>query len=925
MSEHMSDPKGPNTPIDDVVKEIRLRLKHEQNGAIGDEARPKPAASELVFRIQELLSGDNKTFVENLYRQFLLREPDANGLRECLRRLEEGESDRVALLREIVRSEEAVMLGARLAPEHGRASAGGASMIPPQTGMPTAEAFHQEPIDPGRTEYAAKELVSVPPEIFLRNAYRQILKREPDEGGYKNYSDLLESGRTLPYDVILQISRSPEARQLGTRVSGLWKTTLKRACSRLPFLGSFAEILAHLFYLPDIVRQWKETGRESRAQFQATEAAIRRQARNIDAAIALATQELNRELLAKVETLQILVSMMEADKLDRNEVREATANLADREWVETYVAGRLSEKPGWAAFNEALAAKADETAIRDLEDRKANAEEVVSRHACEARHDEIASRIAGKVDQSLFERALNSKADRDELASGLAAKGDLVALEALAGGKADRQEIAALDARKADRDELATALAAKGDLVALEALAAGKADRREIAALDARKPDRDELASGLAAKGDLVALEALAAGKADRREIAALDARKPDRDELASGLAAKGDLVALEALAGGKADRQEIAALDARKADRDELATALAAKGDLVALEALAGGKADRREIAALDARKVDRDELATGLAAKGDLDILQQVIEDKVDGRDFVAALLKKAGVDVVSAISDRQRGTLSEMHSQKLRLLDMERRLSLLLAEARKRMPEPFDGAQVTAILKAAGDSHDAMYVDFEDLYRGTREDIKARQQIYVPYLKEQLAKGRGKRALDLGCGRGEFLEILSESGYEAAGIDANSIMVSRCQELALPVDHADAIEYLKSRTASSYGVISAFHLVEHLPTDGLLMMLDEALRALRPGGLLILETPNPRNIVVGSCTFYFDPTHLHPIPAELLRFQVEARGFVNSEVKPLHPVPDYARPPANEIPERLAELLYGPQDYGLIAWKS
>ena len=886
MSEHMSDPKGPNTPIDDVVKEIRLRLKHEQNGAIGDEARPKPAASELVFRIQELLSGDNKTFVENLYRQFLLREPDANGLRECLRRLEEGESDRVALLREIVRSEEAVMLGARLAPEHGRASAGGASMIPPQTGMPTAEAFHQEPIDPGRTEYAAKELVSVPPEIFLRNAYRQILKREPDEGGYKNYSDLLESGRTLPYDVILQISRSPEARQLGTRVSGLWKTTLKRACSRLPFLGSFAEILAHLFYLPDIVRQWKETGRESRAQFQATEAAIRRQARNIDAAIALATQELNRELLAKVETLQILVSMMEADKLDRNEVREATANLADREWVETYVAGRLSEKPGWAAFNEALAAKADETAIRDLEDRKANAEEVVSRHACEARHDEIASRIAGKVDQSLFERALNSKADRDELASGLAAKGDLVALEALAGGKADRQEIAALDARKADRDELATALAAKGDLVALEALAAGKADRREIAALDARKPDRDELASGLAAKGDLVALEALA---------------------------------------GGKADRREIAALDARKADRDELATALAAKGDLVALEALAGGKADRREIAALDARKVDRDELATGLAAKGDLDILQQVIEDKVDGRDFVAALLKKAGVDVVSAISDRQRGTLSEMHSQKLRLLDMERRLSLLLAEARKRMPEPFDGAQVTAILKAAGDSHDAMYVDFEDLYRGTREDIKARQQIYVPYLKEQLAKGRGKRALDLGCGRGEFLEILSESGYEAAGIDANSIMVSRCQELALPVDHADAIEYLKSRTASSYGVISAFHLVEHLPTDGLLMMLDEALRALRPGGLLILETPNPRNIVVGSCTFYFDPTHLHPIPAELLRFQVEARGFVNSEVKPLHPVPDYARPPANEIPERLAELLYGPQDYGLIAWKS
>jgi O-antigen chain-terminating methyltransferase len=147
----------------------------------------------------------------------------------------------------------------------------------------------------------------------------------------------------------------------------------------------------------------------------------------------------------------------------------------------------------------------------------------------------------------------------------------------------------------------------------------------------------------------------------------------------------------------------------------------------------------------------------------------------------------------------------------------------------------------------------------------------------------------------------------------------------MVSRCQELELPAQHADAMEYLKSRKTSSYGVISAFHMVEHIPTDSLILLLDEALRVLRPGGLLILETPNPRNIIVGSCNFYFDPTHRHPIPSELLRFQVEARGFVNIEVKPLHPVPDYARPPAGELPEPLGELLYGPQDYGLIAWKS
>ena len=86
-----------------------------------------------------------------------------------------------------------------------------------------------------------------------------------------------------------------------------------------------------------------------------------------------------------------------------------------------------------------------------------------------------------------------------------------------------------------------------------------------------------------------------------------------------------------------------------------------------------------------------------------------------------------------------------------------------------------------------------------------------------------------------------------------------------------------------------------------------------------------LLILETPNPKNLLVGSCNFYLDPTHLVPLPPERLRFAVESRGFVNAEIKPLHPVPDYARPDTAGLPASLVELLYGPQDYAVIAWKA
>jgi 2-polyprenyl-3-methyl-5-hydroxy-6-metoxy-1,4-benzoquinol methylase len=215
--------------------------------------------------------------------------------------------------------------------------------------------------------------------------------------------------------------------------------------------------------------------------------------------------------------------------------------------------------------------------------------------------------------------------------------------------------------------------------------------------------------------------------------------------------------------------------------------------------------------------------------------------------------------------------------------------------------------------------------MYVDFEDIFRGTREDIKSRQSVYLPYIGRSPAAQGQYPVLDIGCGRGEFLEILKQQGNKAKGVDKNPVMVERCKELDLDVELADGIEFLRKQKAGQYGAITVFHVIEHLPQAARVTLLDEALRVLRPGGLLILETPNPQNLVVGSCNFYLDPTHVSPIPPDLLRFVVEARGFVNAEIKLLHPVPDYARPASDSLPEELVALLYGPQDYSVIAWKA
>jgi SAM-dependent methyltransferase len=223
------------------------------------------------------------------------------------------------------------------------------------------------------------------------------------------------------------------------------------------------------------------------------------------------------------------------------------------------------------------------------------------------------------------------------------------------------------------------------------------------------------------------------------------------------------------------------------------------------------------------------------------------------------------------------------------------------------------------------------DATYVKFEQRFRGAAEVIKERQLDAVRFI--EMIAGSDAPLLDLGCGRGEWLTVLRDAGIRSYGVDTSAGMVADALDLGLDARCEDALTHLKNLPAGSLQGVSAFHFAEHVPLQLLTQILDAAFQALRPGGVILLETPNPTNIVVGAAAFYLDPTHLRPIHPDFLQFLVESRGFIDAEVHFVHPTleqeilraggPEQGYDPRLERVVESAEwALFGPQDYVVVA---
>lgn len=216
------------------------------------------------------------------------------------------------------------------------------------------------------------------------------------------------------------------------------------------------------------------------------------------------------------------------------------------------------------------------------------------------------------------------------------------------------------------------------------------------------------------------------------------------------------------------------------------------------------------------------------------------------------------------------------------------------------------------------------DAFYVALEDKFRGSREEIMARLKVYLPRMADAKIGSQDSQILDIGCGRGEWLELLRDAGYVARGLDSNRVMLDQCKTRELDVIEGDALTYLTSQPDASLGAVTGFQLIEHLPSPVLMNVIEETIRVLKPGGLVLFETPNPQNVLVGTHNFHIDPSHIKPLPSALVKFMLEHCGLEQVDILNLHPYDESFKLSGSPVAERFNEYFYGSQDYAVIGYK-
>jgi O-antigen chain-terminating methyltransferase len=215
------------------------------------------------------------------------------------------------------------------------------------------------------------------------------------------------------------------------------------------------------------------------------------------------------------------------------------------------------------------------------------------------------------------------------------------------------------------------------------------------------------------------------------------------------------------------------------------------------------------------------------------------------------------------------------------------------------------------------AVGQAPAIDFLWFAERFRGTEEQVRGKQRFYVPFFQGRTA------VVDLGCGRGEFLELMREAGVTARGIDASEECVALCRSKGLDVERADAFEYLGGLGGPVLDGIFCAQMVEHLPPARVPELIRLAAASLARGAVLAIETPNPECLAALSKHFYLDPTHRQPVPAGLLRFYMEECGFGAVEIHYLSPAVESMAALA-ALPEDFREEFFGGLDYAIIGRK-
>jgi O-antigen chain-terminating methyltransferase len=269
----------------------------------------------------------------------------------------------------------------------------------------------------------------------------------------------------------------------------------------------------------------------------------------------------------------------------------------------------------------------------------------------------------------------------------------------------------------------------------------------------------------------------------------------------------------------------------------------------------------------------------------------------------DFTSALAR--------AVPEIRERLLADMERVKL---DYERLIHTELRLIRQRAAPALWTPPAAPDARAPAPLDDAR---FAERFRGPEERVKAGQRFYVD-------RFAGKReVLDIGCGRGEFLELMREAAIPAVGIDIGAECVAICRDKGLEARTADLFAYLEDLPEASLDGIFCAHLVEHLPPDRLFRMIQLCATRLARAGVIAIETPHPECLAIFATFFYLDPTHVRPVPRQLLEFYFAENGLGVVEFRKLSPAVD-AIPALASLPEEFREALFGGLDYALIGQK-
>jgi O-antigen chain-terminating methyltransferase len=251
-----------------------------------------------------------------------------------------------------------------------------------------------------------------------------------------------------------------------------------------------------------------------------------------------------------------------------------------------------------------------------------------------------------------------------------------------------------------------------------------------------------------------------------------------------------------------------------------------------------------------------------------------------------------------------------------------DYERLIYVELRLIRQRALMQKPGAAVEAApqpgsLEVAPSIPDFDYGRFAERFRGSEDYVRRSQEFYKPFFA-----GRSN-VLDIGCGRGEFLEAMRELDVPARGIDLGAESVAQCRQKGLAAERADLFEYLSEQPDGEFDGIMSSQVVEHVAPEKLPAMVRLCASKMRRGGVLVVETPNPECLAIFATHFYLDPTHTRPVPHQLMAFYMEEAGFAPLGVHRLSPAIE-SMPEIAELPERFREKFFGGLDYAIVGRK-